>query len=816
MGELRLPGLATGIDTSTLIAQLMAINSRRLATYQVKKLGYEKETTAFGELRTKVNNLNSTVTAISNAGSLEAYKANTSDSEVLGVGASEDAAEGSHSILINQMATTETWIQDTSAFDYKTDYVGGGTLIYSYNHIERQITAVANETTLEDLVGLINNDEDNPGVTASLLNQGDKYHLMLSGQRTGEDNLISINASSTEVWKADSALTLASDSSVNASLSTKITELSQFGSNALEGTEVIQIGLSDEADTGKDRYGHAITPLDLNITSNTTVAHLLDKIEEAYGGNVKATLKNGEIIVTDTTSGTSLLDIILNYNANGSAATLTLPLMVEDAAGAATPESLTSLLSTSFINTQTAQNSQIKVDGYPSAAAVAEVQTMSLTQGDPDGGHYHLTYDGYTTGEISYDAVAATIQTAIDALPNVSSGDIDVTAQNTHLDDGYIRFTFSDTLGDVPMILADDSALTGTGTPTIGVVETTPGSAAWISNNSNIVTDAMTGITLILQDVNKTDDLSQPIPVVITLTRDISGVTGKVQSMVTSYNSLITFLKEKTEYNVETKKMGLLSRSATIPFLKTQLNDPFVGTATGFNDDDLYTEARQIGIIIEGDQTLKLDTTVLKDALNTSQGFTAVIELIGATATGSTSGGGTMSFYSASSKYTTAGTFDVEVTISNPGSGNVIESARMRQTGGTWHDAEINGNIITGDSTFNDSGFGPLYPENGLQLSVDLSAVGTFTDTVRVKKGFAGELEDMLDDVLRADGRLDVSKDINTNNIERIEVTIANEEIRLERMQDRLIAQFARLEKTLTLLNQQMAAVNTISQMTFG
>ncbi|MHC4581895.1 MAG: flagellar cap protein FliD N-terminal domain-containing protein, partial [Planctomycetota bacterium] len=143
MGELRLPGLATGIDTATLIDQLMAINSRRLANYQVQKIDYEEETTALGELRTKVANLDSAVTAISNASTLEAYKASTSDSDVLGVGASEEAAEGSHSILIDQLATTETWIQDTSTFDYETDYVGGGTFIYSYNNIERQITAVA-------------------------------------------------------------------------------------------------------------------------------------------------------------------------------------------------------------------------------------------------------------------------------------------------------------------------------------------------------------------------------------------------------------------------------------------------------------------------------------------------------------------------------------------------------------------------------------------------------------------------------------------------------------------------------------------------
>jgi flagellar hook-associated protein 2 len=193
MGELRLPGLATGIDTAALIEQLMAVNSRRLATYQIQKMDYEEETTALNELQAKVNELNSAVTAISNASTLEAYKASTSDGDVLGVSASEDAAEGSHSILIDQLATSETWIQDTSTFDYETDYVGGGTFIYSYNHQERQITAVANETTLEDLVGLINNDEENPGVTASLLYQGGKYHLMLSGQHTGEDYQISLN-----------------------------------------------------------------------------------------------------------------------------------------------------------------------------------------------------------------------------------------------------------------------------------------------------------------------------------------------------------------------------------------------------------------------------------------------------------------------------------------------------------------------------------------------------------------------------------------------------------------------------------------------
>ncbi|KPK45159.1 MAG: hypothetical protein AMJ65_00695 [Phycisphaerae bacterium SG8_4] len=808
MGELRLPGLATGIDTATLIDQLMAINSRRLANYQVQKLDYEEETTALSELRTKVANLNSTVTAISNASTLEAYKATTSDSDVLGVAASEDAAEGSHSILIDQLATTETWIQDTSTFDYETDYVGGGTFIYSYNNIERQITAVANETTLEDLVGLINNDEGNPGVTASLLYQGGKYHLLLSGQRTGEDNQISFNSSSTEVWASSTAGGSFTDDEDNAALSTKITALDQF-----TGT----LGAGDNAFiriTGENHFGTDISPdLDLPITANTTMGHLIDSINQHFDGVATATLRNGEIRLTDQISGLSGMEIGLSYDPGTGSTSLTLPVMAVDEEGGATSESLASLLSTSFIQTQGSQNSKIKVDGYPSGTT-AELQTLT-PDAAPTGGHYHLSYGGQTTDEIDHDADTNTIKAALEALSTVSTDDIAVGGGANGLADGALTFTFLAAAGDVDMISIDDSAMTGP-TTSLSVVETTKGNDSWISNDSNVVTDVMSGITLILQDVNKLDDAEEPIPVVITLTRDISGVTSKVQSMVTSYNSLITFLKEKTEYNVETKELGLLSRSTTIPFLKTQLNEPLVGTATGFTDDDLYTEAREIGITVQGDRTLNLDTTVLKDALNTGQGFRAAIELIGAVAAGDTSSGNTINFYSASSKYTTAGTFDVEVTISNPGSGNVIESARIRQTGGTWHDAVVDGNIITGDSTFDDNGGGPLYPENGLQLSVDLSSVGVFTDTVRVKKGFAGELEAMLDALLRSDGRLDVSEDINQDNIDRIEETIADEEARLEKVQTRLIEKFARLERTLTTLNQQMAAVNTVSQITFG
>jgi flagellar capping protein FliD len=810
MGELRFSGLATGIDTAAIIKQLMIVNSRRLASYQVKKTGYAAQNTALNELRTKVSALESASSVLADADNLMAFRTSSSDRDILTVSASSDANQGAHSIEINQLATTETWIQDTSTFDYKTDYVltddSGGVFIYSYNNIERTITAVKNVTTLEDFVGLINNDEDNPGVTASLLLQGGTYHLMLSGQETGEDYQISVNTNSTEVWKAGTEFKLKSDSTQNAGLTTKITELDIFGTNALEGGEVIEI-------TGINRINSAIDPFDLPITSNTTLAHLLDAIEDAYAGSVKATLEEGVIVVTETASGASSLEITaLTYNANGSAATLTpMPAMgVSTEGGTAYSESLTSLDSSTFIQTQAAQNSKIKVDGYPSFAAVSEEQMM-VPDNRRTSGTFTLTYKGQTTENISYDAPltgVGSIQEALEALPNVNAGDITVSGEpfDDESPSGVI-FTFSDTLGDVPMLLIDYSLMSGSGTDDVTTTEETKGVDAWINRNSNSVTDAITGITMSFHDVTEVDT-----PIEITVTRNAEVVSSKVQAMVNAYNELITELKTKTEYDREAKRMGILSNDIAVSFMKSQTRGPFIGIIDGFLDTiDSFVQASDIGITIDGTGMMEFDTEEFNDAI--SEDFMDVLEVLGATKSGS--GGSTVvEFYAADAKYTTAGTYEIEVDIAS----NAITGVRIRLLGeSTWRDnAAWPGNFVTGNSDFDDDG-NPLYPENGLQFTINPTQPDdTYTATVNVKQGMAGVLEDLLNEVLEVDGRFDTSTSILDDRITAMDRRIENEENRLTNVETRLIGKFARLEKTLVMMQRQMAAVSMVSNITFG
>ena len=118
MGELRLPGIATGIDTTSLIKQLMTVQGRRLATYQVKQRNYDAQTSAIETLRSQIGSLRNSAGSLSDADDMEVYSVSTSDSDILTISASSDANPGSHSIEVDQLATAETWIQDVSSFSY--------------------------------------------------------------------------------------------------------------------------------------------------------------------------------------------------------------------------------------------------------------------------------------------------------------------------------------------------------------------------------------------------------------------------------------------------------------------------------------------------------------------------------------------------------------------------------------------------------------------------------------------------------------------------------------------------------------------------
>lgn len=102
-----------------------------------------------------------------------------------------------------------------------------------------------------------------------------------------------------------------------------------------------------------------------------------------------------------------------------------------------------------------------------------EVQTLTIG-GSPTGGTFTVTFGGQTTSGVAYNATAATLQTALQALSSIGANNVTVTGSAG----GPYTLTFVNALGktDVAQITASAAGLTG-GMPTITPATTTAGSA---------------------------------------------------------------------------------------------------------------------------------------------------------------------------------------------------------------------------------------------------------------------------------------------------------------------------------------------------
>lgn len=799
---MELSGISTGIDTASMVKQLMAVSQQRLYTYKVKKNEYEDRNIALDELRAKLNAFNSSLSALSNADNLKGFKATSSDTDILTAKAATTGVfEGNHEIEVNQLANSERWVH--SGFLQKESYIGAGNFIYSYNHEEVIISTDA-ETTLEDLAGLINNDNSNPGVTATILKYDDGndgvYHLMLSGNDAGSDYQISINSSTTQVLAANANLEVSGE---DATLSTKLVDLDQF-SGTLLGAEQISIS------------GTGSTPKTLNFTAETTVGHFIDRINDAFDGVAKAKFEDGKITLTDDVSGGNSTTLVLSLTGagGGDPASLAFPTFstatIDGGTAGGGSSGTNPLLAAglSFTRTLAAQDSQIRVNGYPEN----EVQTLSSVGTSPTTGTYTLTYDGQTTGNIAANASNADIQTALELLSNVNANDITVSGS---LNAGDVKFTFASSVGDASMISIDPALLNQSIASNYSVEET---ASAWMISSSNSVSDALPGITMELYDVGT---------VQISLNKDTGSLKGKLKGLVTSYNAAISFIKEKTAYDEETKAAGVLMRSYTTRVIQNLMRTGMRTQAAGFTEgEEEYIYAYQIGLDFSNDQeslgSLTLDEAMLDEAIEND--YDAVAALIGATDTGRSSGTDSdIIGFSDSSGYTEAGEYEIE--IITDGSNN-IQQVKVKHSSETqWHyqpaSSWENGNTVTIEGRLNAES-DEWYPERDLQLTVDKAALGasqTYTATIHVQQGFAGALKDRLKDVLDTtstlvndqmvpNGYLAVDTESGKTAMTNLDARIEREEIRLKKKEERLTAKFARLEKTMTILQQQFSALS--------
>ncbi|MEW1565842.1 hypothetical protein AB0454_22985 [Streptomyces sp. NPDC093509] len=116
----------------------------------------------------------------------------------------------------------------------------------------------------------------------------------------------------------------------------------------------------------------------------------------------------------------------------------------------------------------------------PYSPVTNEVQTATIT-GGPTGGTFTLTFSGQTTTALAYNATAAAVQTALEALSNVNPGDIKVTGNAG----GPYTLTFGGQyLGDNVASATATASFTGGTSPGVTMATTTAGGTATASDGT--------------------------------------------------------------------------------------------------------------------------------------------------------------------------------------------------------------------------------------------------------------------------------------------------------------------------------------------
>ncbi|MEJ2455754.1 MAG: flagellar filament capping protein FliD [Candidatus Thiodiazotropha sp.] len=184
-------GISTGADWTSIINDLLEVQSDRLYSLQDRQGEVENQISDYGRVRSLVDGFMSSMEDLLDESTMAGFAGSSTDESVVTVSANSSAAVSTYDIVVSQLASRDKIA--SSAYADSSTAVGTGTLSITVNGQTMDLTVDSGNNTLIQLAAAINNASDNPGVTASILNETGGSRLVLTSDDTGADNAITIN-----------------------------------------------------------------------------------------------------------------------------------------------------------------------------------------------------------------------------------------------------------------------------------------------------------------------------------------------------------------------------------------------------------------------------------------------------------------------------------------------------------------------------------------------------------------------------------------------------------------------------------------------
>ncbi len=180
-------GLASGLDTNSIISQLVNLERGAATRLQRRQAQLEVQRGAYGQFRSQMQALNTAINSFNFTGAFDPTQATSSDTAAIGISSTAGAPEGIYKLKVTQLASAHK-ISSRALANPTSDLGFAGDL-----KINGKTITVGATDSLNEIAAEINSADAN--VQASVVNGGtNKAYLTLTSKESGLENAIDLSA----------------------------------------------------------------------------------------------------------------------------------------------------------------------------------------------------------------------------------------------------------------------------------------------------------------------------------------------------------------------------------------------------------------------------------------------------------------------------------------------------------------------------------------------------------------------------------------------------------------------------------------------
>lgn len=183
-------GTASGLDINSMVNKIVdAERAPKEARINERRDNVDVSISAYGKLKSSLNDMKFMMADFRRNHTLSARTVSSDNSEVLTASASHEAIPGKYSVKVEQLAQSHKIVSGTFDEDEK---MGAGKLAVSLGASQFDVEIPEDESKIIDVVRLINRHPSNTGVMASVIKDDVGARLVLSADKSGEQNTIKV------------------------------------------------------------------------------------------------------------------------------------------------------------------------------------------------------------------------------------------------------------------------------------------------------------------------------------------------------------------------------------------------------------------------------------------------------------------------------------------------------------------------------------------------------------------------------------------------------------------------------------------------